>query len=105
MFILRITQLIAITQILLNLIFITPLNVKIIFTTGGPMGYGLLLLPITISLFIFSISAFMYSIIVLKKIKNQKVSLLINGFIFILIILFICKFESSVLTAIKLPCL
>jgi hypothetical protein len=46
----RITDIFIPTLIILsNLVFI-PLTIQIITTTGGPMGFGLLILPVTISI-------------------------------------------------------
>jgi len=85
----RITLFLAITQTFLNIIFIIPLNVKIILTSGGPMGYGLVLIPMTIPLFALSIFALVYPIKTLKIIEKIKISFFLNLLAFTLIFLFI----------------
>lgn len=105
MFMKNINLYIAVVQILLNIIFIAPVNVKIIYTTGGPMGYGLVLLPFTILLFILSVIAFAYAVITLKKIEKTKMSLLLNGITLISMSLFIkiiiLESQPSLMEAIK----
>ncbi len=97
--------LISVLQILLNLIFIAPLNVKVIITGGGPMGIGLIVIPFTVPLSLLSIGAFIYSVATLKTMKRPQISLFLNGLAFILIFLFvtliILQSEPSILEAIE----
>ena len=69
-------KIISFSIILLNLYFL-PLTIKQIYLGGGPMGYGLLIIPFTLTINLFLISAF-YS---LKKTNEKNITLIIINFI------------------------
>ena len=83
------TLILALAQILWNIILIAPLNIKIIATGGGPWGFGVLLAVITIPISIFSLVAFIYSMINLEQLDDSKKGLVLNGIAFASIFLFI----------------
>ncbi len=85
----KITLLLTVAQILWNIILITPLNVKIITTGGGTWGFGVILAFITIPIFIFSLVAFIYSMVNLEELDDSKTGLVLNGVAFLSIFLFI----------------
>jgi hypothetical protein len=69
-------KILSISIILLNLYFL-PLTIKQIYFGGGPMGYGLLIIPFTITINLFLISAF-YS---LKKTNEKNIRLIVINLI------------------------
>lgn len=65
-------KIISISIILLNIYFL-PMTIKQIYLSGGPMGYGLLIIPFTLTINLFLISAF-YS---LKKTNEKNITLIV----------------------------
>lgn len=65
------------TIIILTNIYFVPINFTIIKETGGPMGYGLLMLPILLSTNLLLITA---GLTFIDKFKNSVFLLIINGF-------------------------
>lgn len=72
-------------QLFLNLLIIVPLNVKMISTMGGPLGYGLLVLPVTIPIALASFLGFL-GVINYKEKKGPV--LMTSKFSMIVVILF-----------------
>ncbi len=70
--------------IVMNALCFIPETVKIILTSGGPFGFGLLILPFTLFLNLFTIPSIL---ILTSKCKNRKILTWINLFG-----LFICAF-------------
>ncbi|WP_221258154.1 hypothetical protein [Flavobacterium okayamense] len=68
----------------MNAFYFIPETVKIILTGGGPFGFGLLILPFTLFLNLFTIPSIL---ILTNKYKNRKILTWIN-----LLGLFICAF-------------
>ena len=83
------TLTLAVAQILWNIILIAPLNIKVFITDGGPWGYGIALSVITVPIFIFSLVAFIYSVINLEELSDSKKGLVLNSIAFAAIFLFI----------------
>jgi hypothetical protein len=65
-------KIISISIILLNIYFL-PMTIKQIYLSGGPMGYGLLIIPFTLTINLFLISSF-YS---LKKTNEKNITLIV----------------------------
>ncbi len=74
----------SVSVILLNIYFV-PLTIIQIYTGGGPMGFGLLIIPFTFAMNLFLIPA----IKVLKKQNENNMTLLIVNSIGILIGIFL----------------
>lgn len=72
-------------QLFLTLLIFIPLNVKMISITGGPLGYGLLLLPVTIPIVLASIMGFL-GVINFKKRKEPV--FITSKFSMVVVILF-----------------
>jgi len=64
------------TIIILTNIYFVPLNYSVIRDAGGPMGYGLLMLPILLSTNILLITA---GLTFKDKFKNSIFLLTVNG--------------------------
>jgi hypothetical protein len=71
--------------IILPNIYFVPLTIKIIYTSGGPMGFGWYIIPFTFAMNLFLIPA----IKVLKKQNENNTTLFIVNSIGILIGLFL----------------
>ena len=78
------SKVISILIILLNIYFV-PLTVKQIYTGGGAMGYGLLLIPFTLTFNLFLITA----IKSFEKQNENNLTLLIVNSIGLLIGIFL----------------
>lgn len=63
------------------------LSIKIITTSGGPWGYGLLVLPITLVSHVFIYSA--YQTLNLKVCSNRNFVLNVMGFIYCVGVLYL----------------
>lgn len=75
---------IALLVLIINALYFIPETIKIILTGGGPFGFGLLILPFTIFLNLFSIPSIL---IFSKKFSNKQSLVWIN-----IIGLLICVF-------------
>jgi hypothetical protein len=64
------------TFIILTNIYFVPLNYTVIRDAGGPMGYGLLMLPILLSTNFLLITA---GLTLKDKFKNSIFLLIVNG--------------------------
>jgi hypothetical protein len=82
-------KIISILIILLNVYFL-PFTIIQIYTSGGPMGFGLLTIPITVIINLFLISAYL---VFKRKYENSVSLLIVNSicliFAFILFLLLI----------------
>lgn len=70
-----INKVLAVEVLVLNLACFYWLTVYIIYTTGGPMGFGLLVLPISIIANLFSIPAIL---ILVKKVDTHTDNALVK---------------------------
>lgn len=73
---LKIPNRVIATIIILTNIYFVPLNYTVIRDAGGPMGYGLLMLPILLSTNLLLITA---GLTFKEKFKNSIFLLIING--------------------------
>ena len=64
-------KIIAILVIILNLIFYLPLTVQLIMSQGGPMGFGLLILPLSLLVNLFLIPA----ILIFRKKRLEYINI------------------------------
>jgi len=89
----KVNILTATFSFLLNVIYFLPLSTRIIRTDGGPFGFGLLLLFLTIPLNLLIIPAVCFFI---PKWKDSEYLLYVNFFALIALILCFGFFKSIV---------
>lgn len=77
-------KIVAILIFLINIYFV-PATFKILQTSGGPMGFGLIVLPFTIFVNLLLIGAFL---VFLKRYEKSKTLLFINAVCYMVAILF-----------------
>ncbi len=84
----KVTNIIIGLLIFLVNIFFIPYSISIIINGGGPFGFGLLVLPLSILINIFLVSSLF---LVIKSVRKSKLILIINltGLIFSFIMLYL----------------
>jgi len=99
------TLTLAIGHLLWNIILVAPVNIKIMATSGGPWGFGIIIAFLTLPISIFSLVVFIYSMKNHKVLGDSRKGIVLNAIafisIFLLTLLIMMPVESNLIQLIK----